>query len=562
MKKFKEVIMENRKVVEECMIVILLSMLLLSPVSAHSTAWCEDCHQVLVANEGLFAYNGSDFIDLTWHLEAGIRDPSDIREFISNLGVTTVGDVVLVYSNYHDSIYMGIYNGSIQIRMKPVVGWYSWKPRDFVFYSGSVFFVAETGSGPHYASDSVFQLNPRTLKVEKTWSLAWNARNTIAPENAGNTPYAWVHLGLDDNGKLWAKVDMIFPNTTVYYLYDGTNFVMTNETLKLHPYEPPNGPFKIEIQRGLMYYLPKFPPVYGPTRYILIENDRRKDVTDEIKKLAESVEPLYSLIGFWNEDEKEWVVVYDLYGLPLAYEVKGNCTVPLEIDYLPLASYLGYYVVLGNGTLSWKNYTVKTPMRMYFGHNTDYPWRKGYVSLELYQKNGHPVIVFPWEIWQNQTWKGKKGYLAYEITERGFVIINTTDKKELGKNLIPSSVLMGKWNNVTGTLIVNIPNKTAFLITDKEKIPVNFTVAKKTESVVVGNSTFLFITYYEAFILPPWMKPVSVNRMLELYREMDGKCLEEETGVSDGTTKGITFLTGIATIVIFVTLWRFWKKKE
>lgn len=550
--------MKNKMIVSQCIMALLFFTVLLPPINASSTAWCESCSQVVIANEGIFAYNGSDFIDLTWHLKTGITDPSDLREFISNVEVVTLGNLVLVYSNYHDSIYMGIYNGSVPIKMSPVVEWYSWGPKDIIVYNGSIFFVAESGGGPHYASDVVFQLDPQTLKVEKKWDLAWDAREAIAPDNAGNTPYAWVNLGLDKKGMLWAKVDMIFPNTTLYYLYNGTDFIMTNKTPKIHPYTAPYGTFKIEINRGLMYHLPTFYSLYVPTRYILVENKRRKDVTDEIKRLARSVEPLYPIMGFWDESRGEWIVTYLLYGLPLAYRVNKTCATPLDIDYLPLASYLGDYVVLGNGTLRWKYYTVKIPTIRQSG-DTYYPWQEGYVSLELYQKNGHPVIALPWEVRQNESRRSKKGYLAYEVTEKGFLILNTTDERKLGKNLIPPRVSMGKWNNIPGVLIVSIPNKTAFLITENGKIPVNFTIAKRTSHVVVGNDTFLFMTYHEAYVLPPWMEPTNVNKILEQSRKLNWECPKEK---EDEWIKKVTPFAGVIIIAVFITLLIFLEKRK
>jgi len=484
-------------------------VLLITPsASAYSTAWCGSCHQFVIVNEGVFAYNGSGFEDLTWELRASDIKREDFMAFIQTVGVANAGNLTLLYFFPYDMLYMAVYNGTLPVVMKPVLNWYVGGVWDFVEYNGSVFFVASTGISPHSSSDEVYRLDLKTFRVTAGWDLSWDARNMIAPDKAGISPYAWVNLGLDDRGRLWARVDMMMPNTTVYYLYNGTNFTPVNASPRLH-IPKPEPPFRIEIKTGIGYLLSQVPSLYVPTKYILVRDGRKKDLTAELLSFAEGIRPLNVLYGFWDSEKKEWVVSFGLYGLPVTYAVNGSCRRPLHLQNMPLESYKGSYVLLGNGTLSWRNYTVRTPGWNESGSDdseTDF-------ELEVYMKDGHPIIAFPWEYYKNGT--TEDGFIACEVTDRGFVVFNTTDEKELGRNLIPPwTVPVGKWglkwNNVTGTLKVNDTSKTALLITDNGTVPVNFTVADTTKSVVVGNGTFLLIGWDGAYIVPPYDKPVDV----------------------------------------------------
>jgi len=409
----------------------VISILLTAPATAaYSTAWCGSCHQFVVVNKGVFAYNGSSFQDLTWNISLSrIRNP-DPGEVFWDFGAVNAGNLTLMYSLYEDGLYMGLYTGKLPIVLHPVLGWCVNYVEDFVEYNGSVFFVASTGDGPHSASDEVYRLDVKTFNITGDWDLSWDARDRIAPNNAGVSPYAWVSLGLDDGGRLWARVDMMEPNTTVYYLYNGTNFTPVNASPRLH-IPKPEPPFRIEVKTGIGYLLYQVPSLYVPTKYILVRDGRKKDLTAELLSFADGIRPLNVLYGFWDSEKKEWVVSFGLYGLPITYAVNGSCRRPLHLRDLPLESYNGSYVLLGNGTLSWRNYTVRTPGWNESGSDdsdTD-------VELEVYMKDGHPIIAFPWESYKNGT--TKKGFIAYEVTDEGFVVFNTTDEKELGMNLIP-----------------------------------------------------------------------------------------------------------------------------
>ena len=498
------------------MLVMFIALSLLTPllpsVTAYSTAWCGACHQLVVVNDGVFAFNGSNFKDLTWELQArGLRE-EEFLDFIQTIGVVNAGNLTLIYSFPYDMLYMAVYSGKFPVVMKSIIGWYVGGVRDFLLYNGSVFFVASTGGDPHDSSDAVYRLNPTTLNVTGHWGLAWDARNRVAPENAGITPYAWVHLGLDEHGRLWARVDMMMPNTTLYYLYDGKDFVPVNASPKLHLPEPSRGPFTIHLKRGITYYLPTSYWGYTPTRYFLVENGTTIDVTEGVKSLAYSTKPLNFLYGSWDWWRKRWVISFKMYGLPISYVVDGDCRSPLDVNGLPLTTYNGSYVLLRNGTLSWKNYTVKTPTRSEYWADSSASLEE-VVSVEVYLKNSHPVIAFPWEVYGNKTIK--KGFIAYEVTEEGFVVFNTTNETELGQNLVPPWFVPNgkggsKWNNIPGTLIVNEPEGTAYLITRNGKVSVNFTVAGRARRVVVGNGTFLMVGSNDAYIVPPYDRPVSV----------------------------------------------------
>lgn len=95
-----------RKLLALISVLIVLS----SPcVSAYSTAWCESCHQLLVENDGLFAYNGSEFQDLTWKLEAEELpyEDGDFLSIVDTLEVANAGNLTLIYSYPYDELYMG-----------------------------------------------------------------------------------------------------------------------------------------------------------------------------------------------------------------------------------------------------------------------------------------------------------------------------------------------------------------------------------------------------------------------------------------------------------------------
>ncbi|NJD99743.1 hypothetical protein E3E26_08115 [Thermococcus sp. LS1] len=528
------------------LIAFLLLTTLLPPIKAYSTAWCESCHQFIVENDGVFAYNGSTFQDLTWELQAKGLTREEFLDFVQTISVANAGNITLLYFFPYDSLYMAIYNGDTPVVFKPVLGYCVNGIWDFVYYNGNIFFVASLGT-PHFAADSVIRLDPETLNVTEEWNLAWDARERIAPENATLIPYAWVRLGLDDHERLWARVDLIMPNTTLYYLYNGTNFTPVNASPKLH-IPKPKASFRIEVRRGVTYSLPYLLPKYTPTRYFLVKNETERDVTGEVKALAYSVEPLRALYGFWDDERKEWVVSFGMYGLTVTYAVRGSCRAPLDVSGLPLAAYKGSYVILSNGTLSWKNHTVKTPIQSeYWLDNPNYS--RGYVSVRVYQKSGHQVIAFPWEVIGNGSIR--RGFIAYEVTGDGFVIFNTTDERELGQNLVPLRVIPegkgdSKWNNVTGTLIISEENGTAFLITEDGRVSVNFTVARKTWSVIVGNGTFLMVGLKDAYVVPPYDKPVSVLRIPSC--ETQGKGGNNWSGVVT------PLLAGILAIAVFATL--------
>ncbi|AMQ19202.1 hypothetical protein [Thermococcus peptonophilus] len=531
-------------------LIFVLIVLSSSYVSAYSTAWCESCHQLLVENDGLFVYNGSEFQDLTWKLEAEGLKGEELLDFIGTLRVANAGNLTLVYAYPYDGLYMGVYNGSAPIVLKPVLAWYVDYARDFLFYDGSIFLVASTGSSPHSASDSVFRLDPKTLNVTGEWDLAWAARDIIAPENAGNIPYAWVYLGLDNKNRLWARVDMILPNTTVYYLYHNGDLELKNETPVGFHIPEVKAPFNIAVEDGIRYELPSFLPEYTLTRYFLVTNGTKRDITKEVLKLAYSSRPLKSLYGFWSWEKNEWVVSFRLYNLPVVYRVSGKCREALYIDGLPIAEYKGSYVILGNGTLSWRNYTVETPRKTYYW--LDYQEDENEHSsvwVQVYRKNDHPLVAFLWEIRQNGT--TTEGFTAYELTDEGFKIFNTTDERDLGKNLIPPRYIPvnGEYilNNETGTLQIDHENNTALIINNSRRIPISYALADKTEAVVVGNNTFLLITWRDAYIVPPYYEPLSVLGL--------PLCSDLNTGMRENAPR-IAVLTVVAVILVGILLWR------
>ncbi len=488
---------------------ILIAFLIFAPlrpsVGAYSTAWCGSCHQFVVVNDGVFAFNGSSFQDLTWELQAKSLKREGFMDFIQTVGVANAGNLTLFYFFPYDMLYMGAYNGTLPVVMRPVLNWYVGDVEDFLRYNGSIFFVASTGVSPHCASDEVYRLDLKTFSVTGGWDLSWDARDRIAPQNAGIIPYAWVNLGFDDGGRLWARVDLVNPNTTVYYLYNGTNFTLVNARPRLHIPEP-KPPFRLAVQTGLAYKLPWLLPSYTPVRYIFVKDGKERDVTDELLSFAYRIKPLKALYGFWNNEKKEWVVSFDLYGLPVTYVINGSCREPFIIRGLPLEVYNGSYVLLRNETLSWRDHTIELPFRI----DQNSPYSENDVELRIYLNKGHPVIAFPWETYKNGT--SKRGFLAYEVTDNGFMTLNTSNNTTPGMDLIPPWFpLDGNGpNNVTGTLVVNDVNKTAYLLTDTGRIPLNLSVANAAKAVAVGNGTFLLLGRDDAYMVPPYDKPVDV----------------------------------------------------
>jgi hypothetical protein len=529
--------------VVSALIVFLLLAPLLPSVGAYSTAWCGSCHQFVVVNDGVFAFNGSSFQDLTWELQAKNLKREEFMDFIQTLGVANAGDLTLFYFFPYDMLYMGVYNGTLPVVMKPVLSWYVGGVWDFVKYNGSVFFVASTGVSPHSSSDEVYRLDLKTFRVTAGWDLSWDARDRIAPQNAGNSPYAWVKLGLDDGGRLWARVDMMDPNTTVYYLYNGTNFTPVNASPRLH-IPGPKPSFRLAVQTGLTYNLPWLLPPYTPVRYVLVKDGRERDVTGELLSFAYGVKPFKALYGFWNSEKKEWVVSFDLYGLPVTYIVNGSCRKPLIIRDLPLEVYNGSYVLLRNGTLSWRNYTVKLP----FEGEQSSPYSENDVELRIYMKNGHPIVFFSVETYENET------SLAYEVVDKGFMALNTTNDTTLGVDLVPPWFLLDSDgpNNVTGTLVVNDVNKTAYLITDTGRIPVNLSVANAARAVAVGNGTFLLLGRDDAYIVPPYDKPIDVLPLPVCGQQSPTQKTAAHTRKESDAWEGVLLVTALAAIGVFL----------
>ncbi len=157
-------------------------------------------------------------------------------------GVTAieVDNVTLVYTYHHDSLYMGAYTTGDKLALRPILGPCVCGVFDFLLYNESIFFVANDGSAPHYACDEVVRIYPKSME-KKRWVLSWDARERINPDNAGNIPYATVHLGLDEHGNLWARVSLLLENLSVYYLYSNGNFLMVNSTPGSFTFRKPGG---------------------------------------------------------------------------------------------------------------------------------------------------------------------------------------------------------------------------------------------------------------------------------------------------------------------------------
>ena len=170
-------------------------------------------------------------------------------------GVTAieVDNVTLVYSYHHDSLYMGVYTTGDRLVLRPILGPCVCGVFDFLLYDESLFFVANDGSAPHYACDEVVRIDPKSME-KKRWVLSWDARNRINPDNAGNIPYATVHLGLDERGNLWARVDLLFENLSVYYIYSNGNFSIVNSTPgELHL--PKTRRLNVTVKNGSFYLI-------------------------------------------------------------------------------------------------------------------------------------------------------------------------------------------------------------------------------------------------------------------------------------------------------------------
>ncbi|NJE60238.1 hypothetical protein [Thermococcus sp. 21S7] len=512
--------MKSRSVVSALTAFLLLASLF-SPVKAYSTAWCEVCHQLLVENNGVFAFNGSKFVDLTRQIEPPPLPDLYFPEFVWNLGVATAGNVTVIYSLYHDSLDMGVYNGTFPVFLIPTISWYTGGAGDFLFYNGSIFFVASTSCcGPHYASDDVYRVGPRTME---SWDLIRYARKIVPQEKESLTPMAGIKLGLDENGRLWAGVYLWDSNVTLYYLYNGTNFTLVNASPRLH-IPKPEPPFRIEVRRGITYYLHYPLRPYTPTRYILIRNGTSRDVTDEVRRLAYSVRPVEVFHGFWDGGRREWVVSFSMYDLPVTYAANGSCRRPINVEGLPLGVYNGSYVLLGNGTLGWRNQTVRTPQQ-------SYPWSKSIVDVEVYVRDGRPVVAFPWETEVNGT--ARKGFVLYEATENGFEVRNVTGTEEPGRELLVYPISGGEEScraNATGTLCVDTETGTAFIRTENGTVPVNYSVASRTEVVIVGNGTFLLLGEGSTYIVPPYDSPIDVLSL--------PVCVEKNTTENQGETTG------------------------
>jgi len=188
----------------------------------------------------------------------GVTSAELLEDGVTALGV---GDLIFVYSYHHDSLYGGVYTTGDRLVLRPILAPCVCGVFDFLLYNGSLFFVANDGSAPHYACDEVVRIEPETME-EKTWVLSWDAREKINPDNAGNIPYATVHLGLDKNGNLWARVNLLFENLTVYYLYSNGNFSMVNSTPEeLHL--PRTRRLNVTLKNGSFYLLI---PVEGESR--------------------------------------------------------------------------------------------------------------------------------------------------------------------------------------------------------------------------------------------------------------------------------------------------------
>lgn len=102
-------------------------------------------------------------------------------------------------------------------------------------------------------------------------------------------------------------------------------------------------------------------------------------------------------------------------------------------------------------------------------------------------------------------------------------------------------------NNETGTLQIDHENNTAFIINNGRRIPISYALADKTEAVVVGNNTFLLITWRDAYIVPPYYEPLSVLGL--------PLCSDLNTGMRENIPK-ISVLAVVAVILVGIILWR------
>jgi len=374
----------------------------------------------------------------------------------------------------------------------------------------------------------------------ESWDLIRYARKVVPQEEESLTPMAGIKLGLDENGRLWAGVYLWDSNVTLYYLYNGTNFTLVNASPRLH-IPKPEPPFKIEVRRGITYHQSYPLRTYTPTRYILIRNGTSRDVTDEVQRLAYSLRPVEVFHGFWDDGRREWVVSFSIYDLPVTYAANGSCRRPINVEGLPLGVYNGSYVLLGNGTLGWRNQTVRTPLRTYYWSNSTT------VNVEVYVRDGRPVVAFPWETDINGT--ARKGFVLYEVTKKGFEVRNVTGTEEPGRELLIYPVSGGEDSckaSAIGTLCLDTETRTAFIRTENGTVPVNYSVASRTEVVIAGNGTFLLVGKGRAYIVPPYDKPVDV---LSLPVCMEKNTTKERGETPEGTKTGSSrVLYGIAAL--------------
>ncbi|WP_054841399.1 hypothetical protein [Thermococcus peptonophilus] len=103
-------------------------------------------------------------------------------------------------------------------------------------------------------------------------------------------------------------------------------------------------------------------------------------------------------------------------------------------------------------------------------------------------------------------------------------------------------------NNETGTLQIDHENNTALIINNSRRIPISYALADKTEAVVVGNNTFLLITWRDAYIVPPYYEPPLSVLGLPL-------CSDLNTGMRENAPR-IAVLTVVAVILVGILLWR------
>lgn len=162
-----------------------------------------------------------------------------------------VDNMTVVYSFPYDFLYMGIYRGGDEVTIKPLIGPCVCNVSEFLVYNGSLFFVSNDGPDPHSACDEVVEVNPNNMST-RNWILSWDARERVNPEKAGNIPYVNVDIGLDRDGRLWARAYLLFENETLYYLYSNGNFTIVNATPSSF-YRPKPQKLSLMVQNGSFY---------------------------------------------------------------------------------------------------------------------------------------------------------------------------------------------------------------------------------------------------------------------------------------------------------------------